>query len=151
MATDLGGGSPVYPLADLQQRYRDLDRQLEWKDVSAVDAECLLAFEYEYPEQAAEVEIDTDEFTALCPWTGLPDYGTLYISYVPSHSCIELKSLKYYLLSYRDVGIVQEHAANRILEDLVALCRPRRMKVTLDYKVRGGIHTSVSAQYRGEG
>ena len=150
MATNFIESNPPYPLADLQQRYRDLDRQLEWKDQRAIDAQCLLAFEYEYPGQEAEVAIDTDEFTAVCPWTGLPDYGVLYITYVPSHSCIELKSLKYYLLSYRDVGIVQEHAANRVLEDLVALCQPRRMKVTLDYKVRGGIHTSVSAEYRGE-
>ena len=93
------------------------------------------------------MSIDTDEFTAVCPWTGLPDYGTLYISYVPAQSCIELKSLKFYLLSFRDVGIVQEHAANRILKDLVALCRPHRMKITLDYKVRGGIHTAVSSEY----
>ena len=65
-----------------------------------------------------------------------------------SGSCIELKSLKYYLLSYRDVGIVQEHAANRILKDLVALAQPSSMKVTLDYKIRGGIHTSVSVEYQ---
>jgi 7-cyano-7-deazaguanine reductase len=77
------------------------------------------------------VDIDTDEFTAVCPWTGLPDYGTLVISYIPGRSCIELKSLKYYLLSYRDVGIVQEHAANRILNDLVGACKPRFMKVVL--------------------
>jgi 7-cyano-7-deazaguanine reductase len=108
----------------------------------------LLAFRYEYPEQDSQVAVDTDEFTAVCPWTGLPDYGTLHISYVPAQACIELKSLKYYLLSYRDVGIVQEHAVNRILKDLVALCQPRSMKVTLDYKVRGGLHTSVSVEYR---
>jgi 7-cyano-7-deazaguanine reductase len=77
----------------------------------------------------------------------LPDYGTLAISYVPGESCIELKSLKYYILSYRDVGIVQEHAANRILLDLVALCHPRTMKITLDYKVRGGLHTEVTVEH----
>ena len=81
----------------------------------------------------------------------MPDYGTLDISYVPAQSCIELKSLKYYLLSFRDVGIVQEHAANRILKDLVALCRPHGMKVTLEYRVRGGIHTTVSVKYPGDG
>ena len=64
--------------------------------------------------------IDTDEFTAMCPWTGLPDFGVLTVSYVPDRSCVELKSLKYYLLSYRGVGIVQEHAANRILNDLAS-------------------------------
>ena len=98
----------------------------------------------------AKVSIDTDEFTALCPWTGLPDYGTLVITYAPASRCIELKSLKYYLMSYRDVGIVQEHAANRILRDLVTLCQPRCMKVSLDYKVRGGIHTTVTVEYRAE-
>ncbi len=137
-------------IPELQEQYRNLDVQLTWKGEDAIDARCLLAFRYEYPEREAEVNIDTDEFTAVCPWTGLPDYGTLYISYVPGESCIELKSLKYYLLSYRDVGIVQEHAANRILLDLAELCRPRRMKVTLDYKVRGGLHTSVTAEYQPE-
>jgi 7-cyano-7-deazaguanine reductase len=146
-----GSAPEVYHMAtipELQEQYHRLDRQLTWKGEEAIDSRCLLAFQYEYPEQEAEVNIDTDEFTAVCPWTGLPDYGNLYISYVPFHSCIELKSLKFYLLSYRDVGIVQEHAANRVLKDLVALCQPKRLKVTLDYKVRGGIHTSVSVEHR---
>ena len=134
-------------IPELRQQYEDLDRQVLIKGEEAIDTDCLLAFQYEYPEQESEVSMDTDEFTAVCPWTGLPDYGTLLISYVPSRSCIELKSLKYYLLSYRDVGIVQEHAVNRILKDLTALCHPRSMKVTLDYKVRGGIHTAVSVEY----
>ena len=135
-------------IPELKQQYESLDRQVQVLEEAAIDAECLLTFEYEYPEQESEVSIDTDEFTAVCPWTGLPDYGTLQVTYVPGHDCIELKSLKYYLLSFRDVGIVQEHAANRILQDLVACCRPRRMKVTLDYKIRGGIHTAVSVEYR---
>ena len=135
-------------IPDLKEQYESLDRQVLIKDEGAIDAACLMAFQYDYPEQASEVSVDTDEFTAVCPWTGLPDYGTLYISYVPSQSCIELKSLKYYLLSYRDVGIVQEHAVNRILKDLVALCQPRSMKVSLDYKIRGGIHTAVSVDYQ---
>lgn len=135
-------------IPELRGQYESLDRQLAWKSEDSIDRQCLLAFQYEFPEQESEVSIDTDEFTAVCPWTGLPDYGVLYINYVPWQSCIELKSLKYYLLSYRDVGIVQEHAANRILNDLVALCQPRRMKVTLDYKIRGGIHTAVTAEYR---
>ena len=132
---------------ELRQQYEELDGQVLIKTEEAIDTKCLLAFQYEYPQQASEVSMDTDEFTAVCPWTGLPDYGTLLISYVPSHSCIELKSLKYYLLSYRDVGIVQEHAVNRILKDLTALCHPSSMKVTLDYKIRGGIHTAVSVEY----
>lgn len=134
-------------IPDLQEQYVSLDTKLEVKGVEAIDAHCLLAFPYEYPDNPARVSMDTDEFTALCPWTGLPDYGTLTIDYTPSDKLIELKSLKYYLLSFRDVGIVQEHAANRILQDLVDLCQPRDMKVTLDYKVRGGIHTAVTAEY----
>ena len=134
-------------IADLKEQYQGLDRSVPVKSEEAIETQCLLAFQYDYPDQESQVSIDTEEFTAVCPWTGLPDYGALYISYVPNQTCIELKSLKYYLLSYRDVGIVQEHAANRILKDLVAICQPRRMKVTLDYKVRGGIHTSVSVEY----
>ncbi len=136
-------------IPELKQQYEDLDRRLTLKDESAIDARCLLTFQYDYPEQESQVDIDTEEFTALCPWTGLPDYGTLSISYVPDGNCIELKSLKYYLLSFRDVGIVQEHAVNRILKDLLAVCLPRAMSVTLDYQVRGGIHTSVSVEFPG--
>ena len=131
----------------LQQKYDSLALAIAVKGEEAIDSSCLLAFEYEYPEQPGEVCIDTDEFTALCPWTGLPDCGTLAVTYVPASLCLELKSLKYYLVSYRDVGIVQEHAANRILNDLVSVCRPRRMKVVLDYKVRGGLHTTVSVEH----
>ncbi len=132
----------------LQEKYESLDRRITAIGEETIDVSCLLAFEYEYPDRASQVSIDTDEFTALCPWTGLPDYGTLTITYVPAGLCIELKSLKYYLLSYRDVGIVQEHAANRILQDLVSLCQPQWMKVVLDYKVRGGLHTSVVVEHR---
>ena len=136
-------------IPELKDQYESLDRRVSIRQDSAIDTECLMAFQYEYPEQETEVVIDTDEFTAVCPWTGMPDYGTLTVAYVPGNSCIELKSFKYYLLSFRDVGIVQEHAANRILQDLVACCCPRRMKVSLDYKVRGGIHTEVSVEYQG--
>tara|TARA_B100001013_G_scaffold284563_1_gene184408 strand:- start:198 stop:626 length:429 start_codon:yes stop_codon:yes gene_type:complete len=138
-------------VSELKDQYQNLDQELPSKNEEAIDPSCLLTFQYDYPDQRSQVDIDTDEFTAVCPWTGLPDYGTLIISYIPGRSCIELKSLKYYLLSYRDVGIVQEHAANRILNDLVAACNPRSMKVVLDYKVRGGLHTAVSVEYSEEG
>ena len=137
-------------IPELKEKYEGLDRQLPAKGEEAIEPECLLTFEYEYPERNTEVVIDTDEFTAVCPWTGLPDTGELVISYIPSHSCIELKSLKFYLLSYRDVGIVQEHAANRILNDLVACCRPRQMRIALDYKIRGGLHTTVTVEHKPE-
>ncbi|MCZ6534376.1 MAG: preQ(1) synthase [Chloroflexi bacterium] len=134
-------------IPELQEKYRALDKELNLQGEEAIDTQCLLAFEYEYPDQPSQVSMDTDEFTALCPWTGLPDYGTLKITYTPSDRVIELKSFKYYLLSFRDVGIVQEHAANRIIKDLVALCQPKAMKISLDYKVRGGIHTEVVVEY----
>ena len=137
-------------IKELKEQYGGLDQELPSKGEEAIDPACLLTFQYEYPNQKSQVEIDTDEFTAVCPWTGLPDYGNLLISYVPGDSCIELKSLKYYLLSYRDVGIVQEHAANRILNDLVAICQPQSMKIILDYKVRGGLHTAVTVEYSQE-
>ena len=137
-------------IKELKEQYGGLDQELPSKGEEAIDPACLLTFQYEYPNQKSQVEIDTDEFTAVCPWTGLPDYGDLLISYVPGDSCIELKSLKYYLLSYRDVGIVQEHAANRILNDLVAICQPQSMKIALDYKVRGGLHTAVTVEYSQE-
>ena len=138
-------------IGDLREQYFELDRRLATRGQQEIDSQCLLAFDYQYPDQPAEVSIDTEEFTALCPWTGLPDYGTLNVTYIPASKCIELKSLKYYLLSYRNVDIVQEHAASRILEDLVAVCRPRKMKVTLDYRVRGGLHTRVSVEHHATG
>ncbi|MSQ41108.1 MAG: NADPH-dependent 7-cyano-7-deazaguanine reductase QueF [Dehalococcoidia bacterium] len=129
---------------DLKEQYLSLDREVPFVGEEAIDSLCLLVFPYEYPDQESEVVITTDEFTAVCPWTGLPDYGTLTLRYVPGPSLIELKSLKYYLLSYRQVGIVQEHAANRILKELAEVACPKRMTVTLDYKVRGGLHTTVT-------
>ena len=137
-------------IPELKEEYEGLDQQLPAKSEEAIDPGLLLTFQYDYPDQNAKVEIDTDEFTAVCPWTGLPDYGTLTISYVPHRSCIELKSLKYYLLSYRDVGIVQEHAANRVLNDLVTCCQPKSMNIVLDYKVRGGLHTTVKVEHAGD-
>jgi 7-cyano-7-deazaguanine reductase len=134
-------------LEEMQERYDLLEWQGPIQQETTIDPGCLLAFPYDYPGSNAEVAIDTDEFTALCPWTGLPDFGALTLRYVPDRLCLELKSLKYYLLGYRNVGIVQEHAANRILQDLVAACSPRRMTLTLDYKTRGGIHTSVAVTY----
>jgi 7-cyano-7-deazaguanine reductase len=112
-----------------------------------INAARLETFEYEYPGSDAVVEIDTDEFTAVCPWSGLPDFGRLKVRYVPDQRVLELKSFKYYLHSYRNVGIYQEHAANRILGDLVAAVQPRWMELALDYNIRGGVHTTVTARW----
>lgn len=115
----------------------------------AVRADLLETFAYEYPGSAATVEIATDEFTAVCPWSGLPDFGTVTLRYVPKERVLELRSLKFYLGTYRNVGIYQEHAANRILSDLVAACAPAWMELALDYRVRGGIHTVVRLRWPG--
>ncbi len=99
------------------------------------------------PDRNYEIEIHCPEFTSVCPKTGLPDFGEIRITYVPDQQCIELKALKYYLIEYRTKGIFYEAATNQILDDLVATCRPRRMKVVGDFSVRGGITTSVTATY----
>lgn len=135
---------------NLSEQYLDIGKPLEWKSEEEIDPGVLLSFDYQYSNQPAEITIDTEEFTALCPWTGLPDTGILTIVYKPSSKLLELKSLKYYILSYRDVGIVQEHAAGRILKDLVDACHPRQMTILLDYRMRGGLHTSVTVRYPNE-
>jgi 7-cyano-7-deazaguanine reductase len=122
---------------------------LPFKGYDAIDPDQLDTFPYEYPGREIDLLIETDEFTAVCPFSGLPDYGTVRVRYVPGTVCIELRSFKYYLLSYRDVGIYYEHAVNRILEDLVACCTPVRMTLELDYKSRGGMTTFATATFPG--
>lgn len=100
------------------------------------------------PERDYDIAIDCPEFTSMCPKTGQPDFGTIRIRYVPDSQCIELKSLKHYLHGYRNRGIFYEAATNQILDDLVAACAPRYMSVTGDFTARGGITTSVTAEYR---
>lgn len=112
-----------------------------------MDRPTLEVFPNPRPERDYEIAIDCPEFTSLCPKTGLPDFGTIRITYVPDRRCIELKALKYYLIGFRDRGIFYEHVTNQILDDLVAACAPRRMTVTGDFSVRGGITTTVTARY----
>ena len=99
------------------------------------------------PGREFEIAIDCPEFTSMCPKTGLPDFGTIHIRYVPDERCLELKALKYYLLDYRNKGIFYESATNQILDDLVAACGPRRMTVEGAFTPRGGIKTTVIATY----
>ncbi len=120
---------------------------LEIRTPETVRADLLETFPYEYVGTPATVEISTEEFTAVCPWSGLPDFGTLTVRYVPRERVLELRSVKYYLLSYRSVGIFQEHAANRILRDLVRACGPEWLELELDYRIRGGIHTAVRVRW----
>ena len=99
------------------------------------------------PERDYEINMECPEFTCVCPLTGQPDFATIRIAYVADQICVELKSLKLYLWSYRDQGAFHEAVINQILDDLVEACRPRRMTVVGDFNVRGGIHTTVTATY----
>ena len=99
------------------------------------------------PGREYVVRLECPEFTSVCPKTGQPDFGTVRIEYVPDRSCVEMKSLKLYLWSYRDVGAFYEDVTNRILADLVAACAPRRMTVTASFTVRGGIAATVTASH----
>jgi 7-cyano-7-deazaguanine reductase len=114
----------------------------------AIRADLLDTFPYEYAGREIELVLETDEFTSVCPWSGLPDFATLRVTYVPDRLCLELKSFKYYLLSYRNVGIYYEHLTQRILEDLVAAVQPLRMRIEGEFKNRGGIGCRASAEYR---
>ena len=122
-------------------------KRFDIQDEMAIDVDILETIRFDYPDSETEVVYETEEFTCVCPWTGLPDFGTLTISYMPDESLIELKSLKYYLSSYRNVGIIQEHVVNRILNDLVNLVQPYSMLVEAEYRERGGITTNASAMY----
>lgn len=110
-------------------------------------AAALETFPNPRPERDYHIDIRCPEFTSVCPKTGLPDFGEILIRYVPDRACIELKSLKYYLIGYRNQGIFYEAATNKILDDLVEACRPRQMTVTGAFTVRGGITTTVVAEY----
>jgi 7-cyano-7-deazaguanine reductase len=94
-----------------------------------------------------EIVIEVPEYTAICPKTGLPDFGTITLSYMPDRSCIELKSLKMYVHAYRNVGIFYENAVNRVLEDVVSACRPVWAKVVGEFKARGGLSSRIEARY----
>jgi 7-cyano-7-deazaguanine reductase len=111
----------------------------------------LETFENPEPGRDYTVRIRVPEFTCLCPKTGQPDFATLHLEYVPDQTCVELKSLKLYVWSYRDQGAFHEAVTNRILDDLVAACAPRFMRLTAEFNVRGGIYTTVVAEHRAPG
>jgi 7-cyano-7-deazaguanine reductase len=105
-------------------------------------------FENPKQERDYEITIECPEFTCICPKTGQPDFATIKIIYIPDKLCIELKSLKLYIWSYRNTGAYHETVTNKILDDLVSACSPRFMKIIADFNIRGGIHTTVSAEYK---
>jgi len=111
----------------------------------------LETFDNPMPERDYTIRIETPEFTCLCPKTGQPDFAEINIEYVADLKCLELKSLKLYMWSYRDEGAFHEAVTNQILDNLVAACQPRFMRITADFNVRGGIYTTVVAEHIRDG
>ena len=129
-----GGRRPEHPVDLAQRRSTQPSKTLE-------------TFPNPSPARDYEIRFECPEFTCVCPMTGQPDFAVIRITYVPDRLCVELKSLKLYLWSYRNEGAFHEAVTNRILDDLIAALRPRRAEVTGDFFVRGGIHTVVAARY----
>ena len=124
-------------------------RTLPFTGPETVDVGVLETFPYDGPRQ--EIVTETGEFSAVCPYSGLPDFARLAIRYVPGAKCVELKSLKYYVTSYRSVGIFQEHATAKIAEDLFRLLEPAELSVTTVYNTRGGFDTTCTVSLPGRG
>ena len=114
-------------------------------------AKKLETFSNPQPQRDYTIHMEIPEFTCLCPKTGQPDFATLHLDYVPDELCVELKSLKLYIWSYRDVGTFHETVTNDILDDLSAALKPRFMRLAAEFNVRGGIYTTVTAEYRQPG
>jgi len=122
--------------------------QNQTKGPDTVQQNVLESVDYKYREHRdVDITIEQPEFTSVCPMTGLPDFGTIVIRYRPFNKIVELKSLKYYLLQFRNVGVFYEHVVNQILDDLVGLLDPKWMQVSGLFTARGGISTTVRAEY----
>lgn len=115
-----------------------------------IDTGILQTIAYEYPNRKIDVEMTTDEFTCVCPFSGLPDFANLTIKYIPRKKLVEMKSLKYYLYAFRNVKIYNEHAVNKILEDLKKVLKPYEITVIAEFTSRGGIKNTVTACYKGK-
>ena len=139
------------PAVSPKDQFKAHDHTLPFKGPEAIQPALLECFDFEYADTTAgkttEISTTTDEFTSVCPFSGLPDFARVTIIYTPHSRCIELRSLKYYLMSYRDVGIWYEHIVNRMLGDLVNACKPRRMKIIIACNPRGGLASTVTAEY----
>ena len=118
------------------------------KNIKNLKAPVIEAWKNQYPGRDYIITIDIPEFTCICPKTGLPDFAVISVRYIPDKLCIELKSLKYYEIFYRNVGIFHENVINRFLDDLVRACKPRWMEITGEFNARGGIKTTVRAEYK---
>jgi 7-cyano-7-deazaguanine reductase len=118
------------------------------KNVRIIKTPEIEVWENQYPDKIYNIVLDVPEFTCICPKTGLPDFATIKIEYSPAKYCIELKSFKMYTIFFRNMGIFHEHLINRMLEDFVKACQPRRVKITGEFNPRGGITTTVIREYR---
>ncbi len=131
---------------------KNYDRTIRYTSDSPdiIKGDVLDPIDYAYATQREiAITIKQPEFTSVCPMTGLPDFGIITISYLPDQKIIELKSLKYYLLQYRNVGIFYEHVVNHILDDLVAALKPKRMEIMGEFSSRGGLTATVTVNYEG--
>lgn len=117
------------------------------KDVRSLKTPEIEIWGNRYRDKEYTISIRTDEFSCICPKTGLPDFADISIEYVPDKYCIELKSFKMYLFFFRNIGIFHEHFTNKVLDDIVSACRPRCVKITTVFKSRGGISTTVTREY----
>lgn len=121
------------------------------EDIRALKIPKIEVWRNKYSDRDYIVKIETGEFTCICPKTGLPDFAQIKIEYIPDKYCLELKSFKLYLVSFRNIGIFHEHVTNRILDDLVGACDPRYMKIEMEYNLRGGIKTRTQSEYKRKG
>ena len=141
--------SPVHDAPLLLRTVTQGDQlQIQSTPVDEMNLFPLETFEYQYRGNRIEISFTSTEFTAICPYSDFPDFATLRIRYVPDQLCIELKSLKLYINSFREVKIFHEHVVNRILEDFVAACDPLEFHIEGEFNVRGNIKTVISATYR---
>ncbi|MBI4335884.1 MAG: NADPH-dependent 7-cyano-7-deazaguanine reductase QueF [Candidatus Omnitrophica bacterium] len=129
--------------SEIKQSYGRLQENIRRLKTPGIEV-----WDNKYPDKKYTINLETPEFTCVCPKTGLPDFAAIRIEYSPAKLCVELKSFKEYLVFYRDVGIFHEHVVNKILEDFVKACRPRRASVTGEFNARGGIRTTVTARYK---
>lgn len=122
--------------------------QLFQKKISPQALPELEVVDNQYADRDYVVRFEIPEFNCVCPKTGLPDFATITIEYVPARKLVELKSLKLYINGYRNLGVFHEHVANRVMDDLVAATKPKKLRLSADFNVRGGIHTVIKAGYR---
>lgn len=118
------------------------------KNIRKLKTPAIEVWENQYPDRDYTITLENPEFTCVCPKTGLPDFANIAIQYIPAKYCVELKSFKLYMIFYRDIGIFHEHATNKILEDFVKACKPRQASIKGEFNTRGGIKTTVTAEYR---